>query len=114
MTKFIKENMFVGKGYKAYTTYLFNGKQEFIARHCTSGAAGFASFVMKNFTVEEYLGRLAAGESPLDVVKSKGYVQPHVKRWMKEAGYTVFNAEQQEHWFQNVYRKSFDRITKVA
>lgn len=110
MTKFIKENFQIETGYKGVTSYLHNGKHEFIARHCVKGAKGFASFIMKNFTVEEYLGRLAAGEMPLTVVQSKGYVQPHVKKWMKAAGYTVFNQETQEHWFQNVYRKSFQKV----
>lgn len=89
MSKFIREQFQVGRGYKAYTTYYHNGKHEFIARFRTAGAGTFVTFLIKNFTVEEYLGRLAAGESPLTVAESKGYVLPHIKRWMKEAGLPV-------------------------
>jgi hypothetical protein len=118
MTKFNKDQFIIETGYKGYTTYCMVpmpcpwDQRKFVARHRVGGAKGFANFIAKNFTVEEYFGRLEAGESPLAIVGSKGYIQPHVKKWMKAAGYTKFTAETKEHWFQNVYRKSFEK--KVA
>ena len=48
----------------------------FIARfkYMRSNVPGFRSFLIKNFTVEEYFQRRAREEAPLDILKSKGYV----------------------------------------
>lgn len=60
----------------------------FIARfkYMRSNASGFKSFLIKNFTVEEYFERRAREEAPLDILKSKGYVSPHIRKWLREAG----------------------------
>jgi hypothetical protein len=97
MTQFKKAQFQVGKGYKATTTYYHNGKHEFIARFRTAGVGTFVTFLIKNFTVEEYLGRLAAGESPLGVAGSKGYLLPHIKKWLKQGGYEVSQAGYQAY-----------------
>ena len=65
-------------------------KPAFVARFKYSGGyKTFMNFLIKNFTCEEYFGRLDAGESPLEVLKSKGYLQPHIKKMLKEQGYPV-------------------------
>jgi len=64
---------------------------EFVARfkHQPDAAGTFQTFLIKNFTVEEYFGRLNAGEGPLTILESKGYILPHIKKWLKEGGYPV-------------------------
>ena len=81
MTKFIKSE-FSGSEYINY-----GGK--FVARFKRGGKATFLTFLVKNFTVEEYFGRLAAGEAPLKILESKGYLLPHIKKLLKEIGYEV-------------------------
>jgi hypothetical protein len=60
----------------------------FVARfkYVRSNASGFRSFLIKNFTVEEYFERHAREEAPLHILKSKGYVQAHVRKWLIKAG----------------------------
>ena len=84
MTKFIKEN-FYGK---EYVDYNIGDTSRFVARfkYARSSKASFISFLMKNFTVEEYFSRIDAGEAPLTILHSKGYVQPHVKAMLKKMG----------------------------
>jgi hypothetical protein len=78
--------------------------RKFVARFRTAGVGSFATCLRKNFTVEEYFARMDAGESPLPIAESKGYILPHIKRWLKEAGYPVtrtgYNA-----WFANQMEK---------
>ena len=90
--KFNKENLIVeGK----YLTYMPQGystpsaDRKFVARFRTAGVGSFATCLRKNFTVEEYFGRLDGGESPLPIAESKGYVLPHIKKWLKQGGYPV-------------------------
>lgn len=87
MTKFVKENFCNSGGYVTY-----NGK--FVARfkYAKSGAGSFITFLIKNFTVEEYFDRMAAGEAPLKIVEDKGYLLPHIKTWLKRDGYEVSKA----------------------
>lgn len=66
---------------------MYDGK--FVARFKRGGRASFISFLVKNFTVGEYFTRLDAGESPLKILESKGYLLPHIRRWLKEGGYEV-------------------------
>jgi len=49
---------------------------DFIARfkHTTKIRGRFITFLIKNFTVDEYLDRLAHGETPMAILKSKGFV----------------------------------------
>lgn len=83
MTKFKKENFTNFGGYVAY-----EGK--FVARfkHARDGAASFITFLIKNFDTEEYFSKLETG-TPLMIAQEKGYLLPHIKRWLKEGGYPV-------------------------
>ena len=81
MTKFDKTQFTPGM----YAMY--QGK--FVARFKRGGRGSFLSFLCKNFTVEEYFSRLNSGENPLDILESKGYILPHVKKWLREGGYEV-------------------------
>lgn len=89
MTKFVKDQ-FINSG--GYVTYCMQpmpcpwDNRKFVARfkYQRGGASSFISFLIKNFTVEEYFGRLEAGEGPLTILESKGYLLPHIKKWLKE------------------------------
>jgi len=65
------------------------GDFTFVARFKYRGRdkGSFITFLIKNFTVEEYFGRIDSGESPGEILKSKGYVAASIKRDLKRAGY---------------------------
>lgn len=86
MTKFVKEQF---ESFGGYTTY--GADHRFVARFkYQRGASGsFITFLIKNFEVEEYFGRLEAGEAPLPILESKGYLMPHIKKWLKAGGYSL-------------------------
>ena len=90
MTRFTKENLIKEGKYLFYQpaggTY---GDRKFVARFRTAGIGSFATCLRKNFTVEEYFDRMDAGESPLPIAQSKGYLLPHIKKWLKQGGYPV-------------------------
>jgi hypothetical protein len=52
----------------------------------------FITFLIRNFTVEEYFGRIDNGEAPLTILESKGYVLPRVKKELKKRGYPTTQA----------------------
>ena len=87
MTSFVKSQFYGSE----YVDYNIGNTSKFVARfkYARGSKASFISFLIKNFTVEEYFGRLAAGEQPLTVLNSKGYIQPHIKKRLKELGYEV-------------------------
>ena len=99
MTSFKKENFRKDGMYLKYVldetsefyTTINKYRGEFVARFkYQHGAAGtFQTFLIKNFTVEEYFSRLAQKEAPLAILESKGYILPHIKKWLKEGGYPV-------------------------
>ena len=61
------------------------GNNEFVARFKYVKFAGaFKNFLIKNFTTDEYFGRYKAGESPLDILESKGFVTPQAKKLCKK------------------------------
>lgn len=66
----------------------------FVARfkYARSGRASFIAFLIRNFTVEEYFARLKAGEAPLTILESRGYLLPHIRKWLKRDGYAVTSA----------------------
>ena len=84
MTTFTKTNLqFDGM----YLTY--NGSQ-FVARFKrASDSKTFVTFLIKNFTVEEYFAQRADGVAPLTIAESKGYLLPHIKKWLKQYGYPL-------------------------
>ena len=70
-----------------YLMYNLNPDQhnEFVARFKYVKFAGaFKSFLIKNFTTDEYFSRYKAGESPLDILESKGFVTPQAKKLCKK------------------------------
>lgn len=88
MTKFIKDNFYING---MYVDYNIDGKSKFVARfkHQPRSKHTFITFLVKNFTVEEYFTRMDAGEAPLTIAMSKGYLPPHFKKLMKTLGYPL-------------------------
>lgn len=70
-----------------YLTY--GTDRRFVARfkRQKKDRAGFTSFLIKNFTVEEYFAAYDAGKSPVDILESKGYVTLTVRQIITRAGY---------------------------
>lgn len=89
MTAFNRENINTYRGWVEY--YIPGGDRKFVARfkYAKDGMGSFITFLIKNFTVEEYFSRLDAGEGPLTILQSKGYLQPHIKKMLKAGGYEV-------------------------
>ena len=130
MTKFVKER-FRKDG--AYLTYLLDESSpyynpgvaginsgekcrgKFVARfkYQRSAAGTFQTFLIKNFTVEEYFDRMAAGEAPLTILESKGYILPHIKKWLKEGGYPVTQAGYKQY-LNDTIAQSAARFAKVG
>jgi archaellum biogenesis ATPase FlaH len=101
MTQFTKENLVIGSDTIHYDNG--TGQLQFVARfkYGRSSKGPFATFLKKNFTVEEYFSRMTSGEHPLPILQSKGFIQTHVKQWLKQAnlpvtqeGYEIFKARQ--------------------
>lgn len=86
MTKFDKSQF---NSDSEYVTYGADNK--FVARfkYGRGGKGSFITFLIKNFTVEEYFAMYDAGVAPLEIVQSKGYLLPHIKKMLKEEGYEV-------------------------
>jgi hypothetical protein len=100
-TKFTKDNLIVEGKYLTYMPQGYNtpyADRKFVARFRTAGVGSFATCLRKNFTVEEYFTRLDTGESPLPIAQSKGYILPHIKKWMKKAGYPRTMAGKTAWW----------------
>ena len=88
MTKFIKDNFYING---VYVDYNIDGKSKFVARfkYQPRTKNTFITFLVKNFTVEEYFTRLEAGEPPLTIGMSKGYLSPQIKKLMTTLGYPL-------------------------
>ena len=82
MSKFDK-NSFNFDG--MYLTY--GSDRKFVARFKRGGMSHFRSFLIKNFTVEEYFAKCEAKIAPLTILEEKGYLLPHVAKLMKQLGY---------------------------
>jgi hypothetical protein len=109
MAKFNKEN-FHGSEYVYYTSPV-DGTTKFVARfkYAKSSRGSFLTFLTKNFTVEEYFSRLEKGEAPLEIVESKGFIQPHIKKMLKAQGYPVTQTGF-EHMVQDNVAKTQQRL----
>lgn len=59
-----------------HATRLGTAKSEFVARfkYCKKDKPGFLTFLINNFTVEEYFAALEAGYSPAPILEARGYV----------------------------------------
>ena len=99
--RFSKDNLIYSGGYLDYVDP--EGKKKFVARfkHMPSSKGTFITFLIKNFTVEEFFARSDADETPLDILQSKGYLLPHIKKVLKSRGYPV-SLDGYEHYLQDL------------
>jgi hypothetical protein len=72
-----------------------------------TGAADLARFIRKNFTVEEWFS-LRETLAPLEIAKTKGYILPHVRKWLREAGLPETMEGQRE-----LRRRQWERYEKA-
>ncbi len=80
-----------------YVTYAKGGSENaktwgdytFVARfkYTKRDIGRFVTFLIKNFTVEEYFEALENGDAPATILKAKGYLSTTVRRSLKECGY---------------------------
>lgn len=64
---------------------MYNGK--FVARFKRGGRADFISFLVKNFTVEEYFELMANPlATPMGILETKGYVHPNIRKFLVSKG----------------------------
>jgi|TARA_B110000467_G_scaffold163464_1_gene189522 hypothetical protein len=104
MTAFTKENLIIEGKYLTYMPDWKSSSNKFVARFRTAGIGSFATCLRKNFTVEEYFARMDAGESPLPIAESKGYILPHIKKEMKRGGFPLTPAGKAA-WFDDYMAK---------
>ena len=65
----------------------YNGKFVGRFRSGSGGSRSFITFLIKNFTVEEYFNRLNdKNMAPLLVLQEKGYISPNVRKALKSYG----------------------------
>ena len=88
MAKFTKENLF--KDGDLLVLSRSRNERKVIARFkygAKTSIPSFRKFLIDFFQIEEFLDRIADGEMPLDIVKSKGYLLLHIRQWLKRDGF---------------------------
>ena len=117
-TRFTKENLHKDGPYIFFATpeNRWNHKEhKFVARFKrTAGAGSFMTHLRKNWTVEGYFAEMEAGRGPLDIVKETGYLLPHIKRWVKEAGYPVTKAGYEMYWAEQMRKADARAAARMA
>ena len=82
-TPFLRQNFSFWGGYLCYHNdgILHHASEQFVARfkYNRKRKASFLTFLIKNFTQEEYFSGLANGETPLGMLEAKGYA-PRTRR----------------------------------
>ena len=67
-----------------YVFYNYRNEKKFVARFKRGGKAAFIKFLIANITPDEYFARREInGETPLGILKAKGYVSPMMKKMKK-------------------------------
>jgi hypothetical protein len=82
MTKFVRDQFSYWGGYLTY-----GPERLFIARFkyaSTSSKPRWTTFMIKNFTVEEWQAARAQDKAPLDIMRSKGFELTHILKWRRE------------------------------
>lgn len=94
MSKFVKSEFSAGE----YVTY----GNRFVARFKRGGRGSFLTFLVKNFTVEEYFAELDRGVAPLQILESRGYISPNVGKILIAAGFPATTAGKRQYLDQLV------------
>lgn len=77
-----------------YGQYRYHADSKFVARfkYNKRDRVGFQKFLVNNFTPAEYFGRRAADETPVAILKSKGYISTTIRSMLKRGGYSINQA----------------------
>lgn len=95
-----------------YLTYGPN--RTFVARFKNGGMSHFRSFLIKNFSVEEYFAQREANVAPLTILETKGYICQNVAKALKFAGYpATLEGKQQYLNYQMAKLKAINIATGV-
>lgn len=91
---FTKENLLASKGgsetwIEFREDYIAGGGTRFVARfkYGRASAGPFMTCLRSNISPAEYFRRYDAGETPLQIAESFGFVLSHIKKWLKKDGY---------------------------
>lgn len=105
MTKFERSKFQYHGGYLTY-----GDDRRFVARfkHVPSNRPKFVSFLIKNFTVEEYFSLLETPSpecfgncyAPQEILEMKGYVAAHIMKWLKDGIKTEWKGHGYDYWKQ--------------
>ena len=114
MTKFTKTNLLKGSG--GYVQYSPSGRSwatdnRFVARFRVGGPGTFMTHLRKNWTVEDFFAQIDAGKTPLAIVESTGYILPHIKKWMRQAGFPTTQAGYKA-WSAHQNKLADERVAK--
>ena len=94
MENFKRDNFEFWGGYLNYRTEA--GERKFVARLKYGAAKSkgpWITFMMKNFTVEEYFAAMEEKDSsPLGIMEAKGFLLSHIKKMLKDANYPITRA----------------------
>lgn len=102
MTKFDKTQFNFDGMYLTYGT-----DYKFVARFKRGGLGSFKTFLIKNFTVEEYFSLADSGMAPLTILESKGYVSPNAAKVLKYYGFPVSQEGKQQYLAYETARLQF-------
>jgi hypothetical protein len=76
----------------------------------TSSKGRWITFMIKNFTVEEYFtqaGRLG----PLEAMEERGFILSHIRKWMKLDGFLDFTNAGRLRWMY--WKRNSDRFAHL-
>ena len=90
-----------------YFTYGIDRK--FVARFKTSGMAHFRSFLIKNFTVEEYFSLADTGMAPLTILETKGYISQNVAKALSYYGYPATPEGREQYLAYSMSKHQFSQ-----
>lgn len=101
MTKFVKEGF-------TYDGLFLMYEGNFIARFKRGGMGKFKSFLVKNFTVEEYLKLVNEfNMAPITALETKGYVSANVAKVLKHYGYPATQEGKQQYLAYETAKRQF-------
>jgi len=67
-----------------------NNERKFVARcRNASDAKPFMTFLKRNFTIEEYFEMYDNGMAPLEILHTKDYISPNVRKILRHSGFPV-------------------------
>ena len=84
---FIKQNFHFDGEYLVYGPAMYSKDSRFVARFKRNkrDRSSFTKFLMQNFTVEDYFSAREAGDTPVGILRTRGWVSPTIQKF-RDAG----------------------------